>query len=603
MNISQSSKPSTVTVCSRRRALAGTVAAGILTLSSTSAFSSESLLFGAIGAAYRSNVQMRSELGEPLATESASAYGGAYQVFSGGRAYWHPSTGAWWVRHGGIFDFFHSNGGVEKYGYPTSNVYVNSRGINGWSLTTYHPRTGARFSLEWENTIGVQPIYLNGGIGHTWAANKQSVGFPKNAEQGLSDVAAYQQFSGGLAYWNTSSGTSFFPYGTFARTGAQNYLRRTDFVLGPKDALVIADSQANLGGTVAGVLQDNDPSWISQGLRSVGYTPVHYSYGAVGAVASKWFFPSFHQGVVGNAFALPVGSPGLIYLGGSGNDLWVGLNYHQVSQYYLEIIATLRRLYPGARILLSEVLGRRINEQRNRAELSAALASAGASVGVSVVPCRYWVSDYGLEHLLNDAVHLSDAGHTALGKRFANWLRSSSLAADAFRLVGAIGNYYHRYGGASHFGQPTQNEFASVFGGAVQNFSNKWAIYWHERTGAHSIKWGTAIGNRYQSERWELGYLGYPATDEYAYAYGAAQEFYHPSTGYRAIILWSEKTGARMVNQRGAIHQLYLAAGGASRLGFPVVDEARDADGVVRVRYSSGAVISWTESRGVWISY
>lgn len=58
-----------------------------------------------------------------------------------------------------------------------------------------------------------------------------------------------------------------------------------------------------------------------------------------------------------------------------------------------------------------------------------------------------------------------------------------------------------------------------------------------------------------------------------------------------------------MVNQRGAIHQLYLAAGGPSRLGFPVVDEARDADGVVRVRYSSGAVISWTESRGVWISY
>ncbi|TFU21969.1 hypothetical protein E4U03_07620 [Rothia nasimurium] len=601
------STPTTMTaaqlpVLSRRAVLTGALATGFLAVGTNPAYSSEHLLIGAIGATYRSNAQMRLELGAPVAAESASAYGGAYQVFAGGRAYWHPATGTWWVRYGGIFDFFHAHGGVEKWGYPVSNVYSNGRGVNGWSLNTYHPVTGARFSLEWENTLGVVPVYLNGSIGSTWASNKRGIGFPQSTEQSLSSVAAYQVFSGGLAYWNAATGTKVFSHGSYSRTGAQNYLRRTDMVLGPMDALVIADSQANLGGTVVGVKQGEDPSWISQGLRAAGYSPVHYAYGAVGAVAAQWFFPSFHQGVVGNAFALPVGSPGLIYLGGSGNDLWVGLGYWQVARYYLEIIAVLRQLYPGARIVLSEVLGRRIQEQGNRAELSAALASAGASVGVPVVPCRYWVSDFGVTHLLADAVHLTDNGHKALGQRFATWLRAENLAAGGFSLFGAIGGYYRSAGGVERFGYPTQNEFASVAGGAVQNFSKKWAIYWHERTGAHAIKWGTAIGNRYERERWELGSLGYPATDEYAYAHGAAQEFYHPVSGGRAIVLWSEGTGARVVNQRGAIHQRYLAAGGVSRFGFPVTDEARGADGVVRVRYSSGAVISWREGRGVWVS-
>lgn len=588
---------------SRRAALTGAIATGLLAFGAAPSISSESLLFGAIGATYRANAKMRSELGAPIATERAAAYGGAYQQFSGGRAYWHPATGTWWIRYGGIFDYFHAHGGVEQYGYPVSNIYPNGRGFNGFTLETYHPATGARFSLEWENTLGVVPVYLNGSIGSTWASNKRGIGFPQSTEQSLSSVAAYQVFSGGLAYWNQATGTKVFSHGAYARTGARNYLRRTDLVLGPQDALVIADSQANLRGTVVGVKQGHDPSWISQGLRAAGYNPVHYAYGSVGAVAAQWFFPSFHQGVVGNAFALPVGSPGLIYLGGSGNDLWTGLGYQQVARSYLEIIAVLRQLYPGARIVLSEVLGRRIQEQGNRAGLSAALASAGASVSVPVVPCRYWVSDFGITHLLADAVHLTDAGHRALGARFADWLRAENLApGGGFSLFGAIGDYYRRHGGSGRFGVPTQNEFASAAGGAVQNFSNRWAIYWYERTGAHAVKWGSAIGNRYERERWELGSLGYPATDEYAYAHGAAQEFYHPASGYRAVILWSAATGARIVGRDGAIHQRYLAGGGPGRFGFPLTDEVRGSDGVVRVKYSSGEVINWREGRGVWIS-
>jgi uncharacterized protein with LGFP repeats len=59
-------------------------------------------------------------------------------------------------------------------------------------------------------------------------------------------------------------------------------------------------------------------------------------------------------------------------------------------------------------------------------------------------------------------------------------------------------------------------------GGAYQSFQGG-TIYWSPATGAQ-INRG-AIRALYAAQGWENGWLGYPATGEYAFGGGTAQDF------------------------------------------------------------------------------
>ncbi|MCC9177385.1 zinc-dependent metalloprotease family protein [Arthrobacter sp. zg-Y750] len=128
-------------------------------------------------------------------------------------------------------------------------------------------------------------------------------------------------------------------------------------------------------------------------------------------------------------------------------------------------------------------------------------------------------------------------------------------------------------------------------GGAYQNFQNG-VILWSDATGAR-ISFG-GIRSFYGTTGYQDGFLGYPTSNEYGVAGGAAQDF----QGGR--IFWSANTGASYV--LGAIGSAYINKGGpAGPLGFPVGNEwSLGSRGGVVQAFQKGAIY-WTPSTGAHI--
>ena len=70
----------------------------------------------------------RGQMGYPTSEETATAGGGVYQTFQGGTAYWHPRTGSYYV-HGAVLGAYGRAGYARgRYGYPLTNETAS---ING----------------------------------------------------------------------------------------------------------------------------------------------------------------------------------------------------------------------------------------------------------------------------------------------------------------------------------------------------------------------------------------------------------------------------------------------------------------------------------------
>lgn len=261
-------------------------------------------------------------------------------------------------------------------------------------------------------------IPVVGGIRSLWATNPTHFGSPLSPEQALSPVSAYQPFSNGIIIWDATSGSHFYPGSpnNFVRTGPGNMLRDANIRLTSSDVLIIGDSQV-------GDYPVASSQWVGKGFTQAGYRPYFYSWGGIGVYAANQYHPSYVDSVINNARALPLGSPGIVYIQGSGNDLWTGRSYQDTAEGMRAVIRKLRELYPTSLIMLSEVISRRIPEQANRHQLSEHLAAMGRQENVNVVPTRYWITDKGIAHLLADSVHLSPTGHNALAPHLAAWIR------------------------------------------------------------------------------------------------------------------------------------------------------------------------------------
>ena len=258
-----------------------------------------------------------------------------------------------------------------------------------------------------------------GGIRALWAQNPGRYGQPLHNEEGLSPVSAYQRFSQGIIIWDQHSGAHFYPGNpwNFTRTGPHNLLRDANLNLDPQDALIIGDSQV-------GEAHRAHNFWIGQGFIQAGYCPHFYSMGGIGIYAFNQYHPSYYDSVINNARALPLGNPGIVYIQGSGNDLWTGRDWNTSIEGMRAIIRRLRELYPSSLIMVSEVVSRRIPEQTGRHQFSERLAALAHQEGINLLPCRYWITDKGVAHLMQDSVHLAEyAGHNALAPHLAAWLR------------------------------------------------------------------------------------------------------------------------------------------------------------------------------------
>ncbi len=140
-----------------------------------------------------------------------------------------------------------------------------------------------------------------------------------------------------------------------------------------------------------------------------------------------------------------------------------------------------------------------------------------------------------------------------------------SPATGAHAMNGAILAKYLSVGGHLVLGLPTTDETAGRDGGRYNLLSGGRGIYWHSKTGAHSVV--GAIHTRYRALGAEAA-LGYPTTDE-ADTASKTGRYNHFQRG---TILWSSATGAWAV--QGAIRARYAALGyERSYLGYPKSNE------------------------------
>ena len=132
-----------------------------------------------------------------------------------------------------------------------------------------------------------------------------------------------------------------------------------------------------------------------------------------------------------------------------------------------------------------------------------------------------------------------------------------SSAATSVAWATPVSDKYAQLGGAAGFlGQPTIAETSTP--DAVGRFRHYegGSIYWHPRTGAHEVH--GLIRQRWAELSWELGYLGYPVTDEINTVDGAGRV----SRFEGGELIWNEKTNAvREVKASDLVVELPFPAG------------------------------------------
>ena len=134
----------------------------------------------------------------------------------------------------------------------------------------------------------------------------------------------------------------------------------------------------------------------------------------------------------------------------------------------------------------------------------------------------------------------SDAAHGGRWATFASDTKSVywSAATDAWTIQGAIRDKWATFGWEwGPLGYPTTDELTTPDGvGHFNHFQGaNGSIYWTPSTGAHEVR--GAIRDHWATLGWELSYLGYPTSDEYAIPGGRRSDF---QGGY---LIWESATG------------------------------------------------------------
>jgi uncharacterized protein with LGFP repeats len=157
--------------------------------------------------------------------------------------------------------------------------------------------------------------------------------------------------------------------------------------------------------------------------------------------------------------------------------------------------------------------------------------------------------------------------------RFNHFRNNASIywtsGTGARSIRGDIRAHYLALGGPAAFlGYPVTDETGTPDGiGRFNHFSNSGSIYWTPGTGAWSVH--GAIRSKWASLGWELGFLGYPVTDETGTPDGIGRFNHFSNSG---SIYWTPGTGAWSVH--GAIRSKWASMGWErSCLGYPVSDE------------------------------
>lgn len=196
---------------------------------------------------------------------------------------------------------------------------------------------------------------------------------------------------------------------------------------------------------------------------------------------------------------------------------------------------------------------------------------------------------------------LNTADRTHQGYKKLNAGRAATEAKKTATPIvyGGIGAYYWANGGTSKFGQPITQEYDTT-NGRAQDFSNGYSIIWSERTGAYPMFNRGAIAGKWYAADKVRGY-GFPVNAEHGFWEGARQSFYSLSKGSRTIIYWSPQYGAKALNEWGAIYGKWANEGDVKTYGFPTTDEYSMPNGGYAVKFKKGnyeQIIVWSADKG-----
>lgn len=160
-----------------------------------------------------------------------------------------------------------------------------------------------------------------------------------------------------------------------------------------------------------------------------------------------------------------------------------------------------------------------------------------------------------------------------------------------YQVCGAIRVKYDALGGPGSFlTWPKSHELATGDQvGRRTEFINGF-IYWHPRTGAHSVS--THFSTVWARNGWETGRLGYPTSDEL----GLPDNIGRKQTFERGHIYGSL---AGLASVEGEILKRWLETGGPQGpLGYPTTDELGTPDGQGRFNRFLGGMVYWHPRHG-----
>ena len=179
--------------------------------------------------------------------------------------------------------------------------------------------------------------------------------------------------------------------------------------------------------------------------------------------------------------------------------------------------------------------------------------------------------------------------HPVRGGRQTNFAHGSILASPdgaVHTVRGGIGNEYVSLGYEhGYLGLPTSDEVCGLRnGGCYQDFQNG-QVHWSPGSGAHATR--GAIRDEWRATGWENGPLGYPTTNEICgLRNGGCYQTYQDGS-----IHWTSAAGAHATH--GAIGERWASQNWEQGpLGYPTSDEIATGTGSYQM-FEGGAII-WT---------
>lgn len=138
--------------------------------------------------------------GQARAAQTTTAYGGIYQMFEGGTAYWTYWGGVQFVRNSMLSAYGRAGYERGSMGYPASDETTTAY---GGTYQVFQGGTG--YWTYWGGSYIVTTRMLSayGRVGYEWGA----LGYPVSDETATAYGGTYQMFQGGTGYWSSRTGS------------------------------------------------------------------------------------------------------------------------------------------------------------------------------------------------------------------------------------------------------------------------------------------------------------------------------------------------------------------------------------------------------------